>query len=382
MNGVYKLENGLYSVVFRKKIPLTLPTEFHLVQNSKRNKAAPTLVRSIFLLENKSGGVFGYDCLLQYHLTNGTEKVEIDVQKHGNCRKTNPKPFQPMKKSSLRAIQESVQSKPSRGVYEELRQKTGGIGAAASMGDLPCGKHQVSNAKSRASQQGSMGDVDDLLRYAHDKDDHVHHHSDLTDFPEDLWVLGTSSMCRELVRSTTTDILSHPFSINPTFSLGKFEVTPLVFKNLLLKSKRTGGNLIFLGPTMIHHSKSEAAYQMLATTCVQKCSNLTDAKGFVTDGEAALQNAFQQQLKHSQSLRCFKHFENNCKNKLREAGIRSEKDQKFFLVKTFGVLGKEEGIIDATDGKDVRKRLKSARKELDEQERLTLGKDEKYSSKY
>ena len=45
------------------------------------------------------------------------------------------------------------------------------------------------------------------------------------------------------------------------------------------------------------------------------------------------------------------------------------------------MLGKE-GIIYATDGKDLRKRLKSARKELDEQERLTLGKDEKYSSKY
>lgn len=50
--------------------------------------------------------------------------------------------------------------------------------------------------------------------------------------------------------------------------------------------------------------------------------------------------------------------------------------------KTFGVLGKEEGIIDATDGKDLRERLKSARNELEEQERLTLGKDEKYSCKY
>ena len=182
--------------------------------------------------------------------------------------------------------------------------------------------------KTRSLQHGSKDDVDDLVRYARDKDDLVLHHSD---FPEDLWVLGTSSMCHELVRSTTSDILSHPFTVDPTFRLGKFEVTPLVFKNLLLKSKRTAGNTIFLGPTMIHHSKSEAAYQVLATTCVQKCSNLTDAKGFVTDRETALQNAFQEQLKNSQSLRCFKHFESNCKNQLRELGIRHEKDQKFFL---------------------------------------------------
>ena len=123
---------------------------------------------------------------------------------------------------------------------------------------------------------------------------------------------------------------------------------------------------------------------MLATTCVRKCSSLTNAKGFITDGETALQNAFQEQLKHSQSLRCFKHFENNCKNKLRDLGIKSEKDQKYFLAKTFGVRarGKEEGNIDAVDGKDLRKRLRSAQNEVEEQERLTLGKDEHYAPKY
>jgi len=124
MNGVYngvlrcgvwtvKCENGLWSVVSRKKIPLTSPAEFHLVLNSKTNKAAPTLVRSIFLLGNESGRAMGDTCLLQYHLTDGTENVKVDVQKHGNCSKTNTKPFQPMKKSSLRAIQERVISQLS-----------------------------------------------------------------------------------------------------------------------------------------------------------------------------------------------------------------------------------------------------------------------------
>ena len=45
------------------------------------------------------------------------------------------------------------------------------------------------------------------------------------------------------------------------------------------------------------------------------------------------------------------------------------------MAKAFGVRGKEEGIIDAVDGKDLRKRLRSAQNEVDEQERLTLGKD-------
>ena len=44
-------------------------------------------------------------------------------------------------------------------------------------------------------------------------------------------------MYSELERSTSSDILSHPFSVDPTVSLGKFEVTPVVFKNLLLKAE-------------------------------------------------------------------------------------------------------------------------------------------------
>ena len=81
MNGVYdrvlrcgiwtlKLEDGLWSVISRKKISLTSPTMFHLVLNSKANKAQTALVRSRFLLKNDGGGIMGDACLLQYHLTN------------------------------------------------------------------------------------------------------------------------------------------------------------------------------------------------------------------------------------------------------------------------------------------------------------------------
>ena len=53
-----------------------------------------------------------------------------------------------------------------------------------------------------------------------------------------------------------------------------------------------------------------------------------------------------------------------------------------FWRRLLGVRGKAEGIIDAVDGKDLRKRLKSAQDEVDEKERLTLGKDKQYTSQY
>ena len=88
MNGVYnrvlrcgiwtlKLEDGLWSVVSRKKTSLTSPTMFHLVINSKVNKAQPAFVRSLFLLKDDEGGIVGDVCLLQYHLTYGQEQVSF-----------------------------------------------------------------------------------------------------------------------------------------------------------------------------------------------------------------------------------------------------------------------------------------------------------------
>ena len=87
---------------------------------------------------------------------------------------------------------------------------------------------------------------------------------------------------------------------------------------------------------MIHH-KTYEAYRTLAATCAAKCKGLSKAKGFVTDGEEALSRAFEDELKNTRSLRCFKHFETNCKEKLRAIGIREAKEQRFFMQRVFGV---------------------------------------------
>lgn len=72
---------------------------------------------------------------------------------------------------------------------------------------------------------------------------------------------------------------------------------------------------------MIHHKKTYDAYRTLSATCASKCKELSKAKGFITDGEENIQRAFKDELKNARSLRCFEHFENNYKGKLREIGI-------------------------------------------------------------
>ena len=222
--------------------------------------------------------------------------------------------------------------------------------------------------------------VDDLLVYARKKEERVVlRHEDM---PTDLWILGTDVMCRDLARFSTSEELSHPISIDPTFNMGQFEVTPVVYKHLFLTSKRTRNSPIFLGPTMIHHRKDFETYKVLSSTCVASIKGLEKCKGYITDGEEALDRAWKTDLTKATHLRCVKHFKGNCKQKLNEIGIRERKNQKFFLEKVFGAPEKSEGIVDAEDKRDVKQRLDSCKDALDKEEIEVLQKKNDYQPKF
>jgi len=99
----------------------------------------------------------------------------------------------------------------------------------------------------------------------------------------------------------------------------------------------------------------------------------------MTDGEEALIQAWSADMPKAKHLRCFKHFEGNCKEKLRTLGICTTKQQSTFINK---VKGKKEGILDAEDKKDLKRRLEASKEELDREERGVLGKDDAYECNF
>lgn len=81
MNGVYdgvlhcavwttEMDNGSWKFLQKKKAPLTSKNTYHLIQNSRRNKATPSLVRSMCLFKDVKGNLVENVCLLQYHVSN------------------------------------------------------------------------------------------------------------------------------------------------------------------------------------------------------------------------------------------------------------------------------------------------------------------------
>lgn len=97
----------------------------------------------MFLLKDMKGNLVENVCLLQYYVSNEEGRVDdIEVQKHGNSRFSNPKSLYPLKKSMLTAMKDSMKRKGFQGVYSDLREKAGGV-----LELLPCPTYHVESSR-------------------------------------------------------------------------------------------------------------------------------------------------------------------------------------------------------------------------------------------
>lgn len=376
MNGAYThpLRTGIWTIdvsgnmevqiLAKRKMELTMKSNFHMHINSKRNKFG--LGRSIFFLSNHDGDILHNTCLLQYHIDKeNCEEVVFHVAPHGNRKKGDDKPFYPTQKSTMQAIKQELSMKPASGVFKMVSSSAGGILGARQPEQLPKSKQQLYDIKSKMKK--SVDEVEELLLYSKSVNDPIvlEHH----DVPEDLWALGKQHMCNDLSRFCCSEIMSYPLSVDPTFNFGRFEVTPYSYKHLFLRSKRTKEAPVFMGPTAIHYSKSKPVFKKIAADVAINTPGLSEkCRGFITDGERALHEALSETMRKSTGLRCFNHFRRNCKEKLNSVGIRKQQEQKVFIDTVFG----ENGILGAEDKTDLKARIQSSKHVLEEEEkRLT-----------
>ena len=104
--------------------------------------------------------------------------------------------------------------------------------------------------------------------------------------PEPMCVLATDKQLNDL-QCFCTDSPSSVLSINPTFNLGPFYVTPMTYHNLLVKTER-GNHPIILGPILIHQTKTFQPFHYFASTLIRLNPELVKLKAFGTDGESEL----------------------------------------------------------------------------------------------
>ena len=251
-----------------------------------------------------------HSVLVVYYMPKGfTPKVVA----HGNS-KTNS-PFLATLPSTSKAIKEKCSHLGPKAVVASVESSTGGILDACYPGELPRNELQVSNYKRRVatrvdqgpSLQSESNELYTIMLQAHLEDGDHKFIRDVKAYPDPAVFLATDQQMHDLERFCCNPAEFSILTVDPTFSLGDFDVTPTTYRHLLLHSKRTNKPPVMLGPTLIHYRKSFPTYLFLASSMISLNRNLEGLRAFGTDGEKALKDAFAHEFKCAVNLTCFIH---------------------------------------------------------------------------
>ena len=109
--------------------------------------------------------------------------------------------------------------------------------------------------------------------------------------------------------------------VDATINLGDFSVTPMTYRPLKIYNVRTGKHPVFLGPLLVHQSKTEQTYRYLGSAMKRFNPHTVQLKAFGTDGERALSNALREEFPEADHHRCFIHLRKNIEMKMSSLGI-------------------------------------------------------------
>ena len=276
------------------------------------------------------------------------------VSSHGNSK--SGKPFFPTLPSTVNKIKRGSDAGGPKEVLSSVSKDVGGVLDASYPGALPRNEQQVSYYKHHSDGAKSSSDDANEL-YSVMVQAHLEHSGedkfvrDIKAFPEPAVVVATTQQLEDIARFCTSPQESCVLTVDPTFCLGDFDVTPTTYRNLLLKCKRTGQHPVMVGPTMIHYTKTFSSYMFLASSIVGQCRDTEKVRVFGTDGERALIDAFSHEFPFALHLTCFNHVRRNIKDELSKLALPEDICTEILE----DIFGKKveatmyEGLVDCED---------------------------------
>ncbi len=203
------------------------------------------------------------------------------------------KPFFPTLPSTKAGIKRESQSR-SHGPKQMLAtvsRELGGVQHASSPCELPRNERQVSyiSMKAKEPPTSSHGDpladqVFTMMQNAKLADSVGHFVRETRPSPEPAFILSRDRQLDDLVRFCTIPEGFSVLTVDPTFKLGTFDVTPTTYRHLLLTSVRSGKSPVMIGPTMIHYRKTFPPSFFFAATLVGLRRQLQGLRAFGTGG--------------------------------------------------------------------------------------------------
>lgn len=170
--------------------------------------------------------------------------------------------------------------------------------------------------------------------------------------PEPLCVMTSDRQLNDLKRFCCNPVEFRPFTVDPTFDIGQFNVTPITYQHLVLENKRDGKHPSLIGPVLLHERKTEETYSTFSATLRTLEPGLRELLAFGTDDEQALISGFRNNFDRAINLLCELHLRKNVEKKLQELQF-PKTSQNEIVADIFGrkrgdIL--ESGLTDAIKG--------------------------------
>lgn len=159
-------------------------------------------------------------------------------------------------------------------------------------------------------------------------------------------------------------------TVDPTYNLGKFYVTPVTYPHLMLEDVTSKQHPLILGPVLVHQRMEFATFNYFISSLIGFSKKLRNVRAFGTDGQEALIEALSHGFPAAVQLRCFIHFKRNITEKLTEYGVSGAVADEF-LADIFGKKSGSiyfEGLVDSTSEEDFNHRLKKCKEVWDARE--------------
>jgi hypothetical protein len=276
---------------------------------------------------------------LQYVFAGNEHPVE--VASHGNCNMRLAPAYIRTKESTVEKLRNEATSKFPKDAYHKVHKDQGGILNASSISDLPRNVGQAKYLQRGSTKPKNFDNIDSLLILLEQcKRQQLHRDEqsfirEVTGAPEFRCILGFDWQLQDISTFCTDPAQIPVFGADPTFNLGRFNVTVTTFHNLKVVDRATGKHPTMIGPLLLSQTKSFDSYNQFFSKMVSLNKGTRGILAFGTDGEEELFKAMKFSFPYALHLRCFNHFRDNCKEKLRSSNV-PEEVQKEFLYDIFG----------------------------------------------
>ena len=223
--------------------------------------------------------------------------------------------------------------------YHNVHREKGSILNASSMSDLPRNRAQAKYA--RRGHTSSANNTDSLVMLLEQckrqqiNREEVPFIREVTGAPELRCILGFDWQLEDLSTFCTDPSEFSILGADPTFNLGRFNVTVTSYRNLKVVDRISGHHPTMIGPMLISQTKIFDAYNHFFSKLISLNKDTRGIMAFGTDGEEELYKAMRISFPHAVHVRCFTHFRDNCKDQLKSSNV-PEEAQKDFLFDIFG----------------------------------------------